>query len=84
MSLLAALVLASVHVFSQRLRVLDGIPRSRLLSAAGGTAVVFVFLQLLPAVARGDQELRSALGLQARQGAASGLFSEHLAFVVEP
>lgn len=50
LSLLAATGLAAVHVFSQRLRVLDGVPRNRLLSFVGGMAVAFVVLRLLPAL----------------------------------
>jgi len=45
---LAALVLASVHLFGGRLRFLDVIPRSRLLSAAGGASVAYVFVHALP------------------------------------
>lgn len=58
--LLAALGLASVHLFSQKLRMLDGIPRNRFLSVAGGMAVAFVFLRLLPAVAVGQDTLAEA------------------------
>ena len=40
--------LAAVHVFGGRLRLLSRVPRSRWLSAAGGTSVAYVFLHLLP------------------------------------
>ena len=53
--LLAAAGLAAVHVFSQRLRILDGVPRSRQLSIAGGMAVAFVILRLLLAVSQGQE-----------------------------
>ena len=46
LSLLAAVGLAAVHIFSQQLRILDGIPRNRLLSAGGGLAVAFVAVRL--------------------------------------
>ena len=59
--LLAAFGLASVHLFSQQLRVLDGVPRSRFLSLAGGMAVAFVLVRLLPAVDQGNDVLRHAL-----------------------
>lgn len=49
---LAAVGLAAVHLFSTVLRVLDGLPRHQFLSTAGGMAVTFVFLQLLPALRR--------------------------------
>ncbi|MEW5926064.1 MAG: hypothetical protein AB1941_01125 [Gemmatimonadota bacterium] len=56
-TLLAAAGLASVHVFSQRLRILDGVPRSWFLSVAGGMAVAFVVLRLLPALGQGQETL---------------------------
>ena len=59
--LLAALGLASVHLFSQQHRFLDGVPRSRFLSLAGGMAVAFVLLRLLPAVDEGNAVLNEAL-----------------------
>lgn len=51
LSLALVVALACVHVFSPKLRVLESVPRSRLLSAAGGMAVAFVLLRLLPAIA---------------------------------
>lgn len=59
-SLIGAALLASVHVFSAKLRVLDDVPRSRLLSIIGGMAVAFVVLQLLPAIAEHQQALEEA------------------------
>jgi hypothetical protein len=47
-SLVPALVMALVHTEIWRLRRLNAIPRSRWLSFAGGTAVAYVFLHLLP------------------------------------
>ena len=66
LSLGGAVLLAAVHVFSQRLRLLDGVPRSRVLSIVGGMAVAFVILQLLPAIAEHQRTLEQAAG--------SGLF----------
>lgn len=43
-----ACVLATIHLVGHRLRWLDGTPRSSLLSAAGGAAVAYVFVHLLP------------------------------------
>ncbi len=51
LTLILALGLASVHVFSLRLSFLDGIPRNRFLSFAGGMAVAYVIIQILPAIA---------------------------------
>ncbi len=48
-SLLAAAGLAAVHVFSNALRVFEGVPRSRFLSLAGGMSVAFVILGCCPA-----------------------------------
>lgn len=39
-----------VHLFAGKLRFLDGIPRSSWLSFAGGIAVTYVFLHLLPEI----------------------------------
>ncbi|MFN8556476.1 MAG: hypothetical protein U0531_03695 [Dehalococcoidia bacterium] len=47
-TLAGALALAFVHLIAARLRFLDVVPRSRWLSAAGGIAVAYVFLHLLP------------------------------------
>lgn len=48
LSLLLALGLALVHLYSSRLRFLQIIPRSRWLSAAGGVSVAYVFIHILP------------------------------------
>lgn len=42
---------ASLHVLGQQLRFLDRVPRSRLLSAAEGVSVAYVFVHLLPELA---------------------------------
>ena len=49
--LAAAVVLAVLHLLAGRLRFLDGIPRSRWLSAAGGVSVAYVMVHLLPELA---------------------------------
>lgn len=54
-SFVAALVLAAVHVFAGRLRQLNRLPRSRWLSMAGGVSVAYVFVHLLPELARGQE-----------------------------
>lgn len=59
-SLAAAVALALVHILSNSLRVLDGIPGSRFQSIAGGMAVAFVILQLLPALSQGQQAVEQA------------------------
>lgn len=53
--------LAAAHLLAGSLRFLDGVPRSRWLSAAGGASVAYVFLHLLPdlAAAHERQGVRS-------------------------
>ncbi len=60
--LLAALGLVVVHLFSDRLRFLEGTPRSVWLSVAGGVSVAYVFVHLLPELAEGQEALAEALG----------------------
>lgn len=47
----AALLLAVVHLVAGKLRFLDGVPRSRWLSGAGGASVAYIFLHVLPELA---------------------------------
>ena len=54
LSLVALAVLVAVHLLADRLRFLDGTPRSRWLSAAGGISLAYVFLHLLPELAEGQ------------------------------
>jgi hypothetical protein len=60
-ALIATIALASVHVFSNRLHMLDGVPRHRFLSAASGMVVAFVVLQLLPGISQGQQAISKAV-----------------------
>lgn len=59
-SFLAALALSSVHVFAKRLHRLNRQPRSRWLSVAGGVSVAYVFIHLLPELARGQEVINSS------------------------
>lgn len=59
-SAVAALVLVGVHLVAAKIRFRREVPRSRVLSIAGGAAVAFVFLQLLPELAAAQQVLREA------------------------
>lgn len=56
----AAIVLVIIHLFSGKLRFLEGVPRSRWLSIAGGASVAYVFLHLLPELSKGQQTLAGA------------------------
>ncbi len=61
-ALLAATGLAIVHLFSGKLRFLEGTPRSVWLSMAGGISVAYVFVHLLPDLAEEQQAIRKAVG----------------------
>lgn len=54
-ALIAALLLAAIHLFAHRLRFLHSIPRSRWLSMAGGASIAYVFLHLLPELGEGQE-----------------------------
>ena len=54
---LLAVGLAAVHLFGAKLTFLDAVPRSRWLSMAGGAAVAYVFLHLLPELALAQESL---------------------------
>lgn len=59
-TLLAALLLAAAHVVAGRLRFLRAVPRSRWLSFAGGIAVSYVFVRILPELARAQRAFDDA------------------------
>ena len=78
----AAAVLILVHFFSGKLKFLNSKPRSRWLSLAGGVSVSYVFIHLLPEIARGqrivdnqDSEILSYLEHHAYLLALSGLIA---------
>jgi hypothetical protein len=76
-SLLAAAGLAAVHLFSNVLRVFDGVPRSRFLSIAGGMSVAFVILRLLPGLSAGQQAIEQTAGM-----AFLGFLEHHVYIIV--
>ncbi|MEB3415748.1 hypothetical protein VCJ71_06690 [Alteriqipengyuania sp. WL0013] len=59
---LMALAFCAVHVFIGRLRQLHRTPRSRWLSFAGGVAVAYVFLHILPELAAHAVTFERAIG----------------------
>ena len=59
-ALAAVLLLGSVNMFSNRMRVFENVPRHTFLSAASGAAVAFVLLQLLPSISKGQEALSQA------------------------
>ncbi len=50
-------ILVLVHLFSSNLRFLAVIPRSRWLSIAGGVAIAYIFVHLIPELNRGQASL---------------------------
>jgi hypothetical protein len=58
----AARGLALVHLFTPAMRFLSGTPRSAWLSIAGGVAVAYVFVHLLPELAAAQEDISRAAG----------------------
>ncbi|MBP0438668.1 hypothetical protein [Tianweitania sediminis] len=61
--LLFACALAAIHLFIRKLHFLDVVPRSRWLSAAGGVAVAYVFLHILPELSKHQETFAEQLGV---------------------
>lgn len=61
LSLGLALLLAASHLAAPRLRQFGGLPERAVASLAGGLAVAYVFLHLLPEVAAGNEAIGEAL-----------------------
>ena len=72
MPLAAALGMATLHFFAGHLAFLDGVPRSRWLSAAGGLSVAYVVVHLLPEIAEYQESIA------ARATPLIGSFERHL------
>lgn len=60
-SLLIALLLAGLHLAAPRIRKLPFVPEAATGSFAGGLAVAYVFLHLLPEIAEGNEAIGEAL-----------------------
>lgn len=61
-----ALALAALHLVAPRIRRLPGVPERATGSFAGGLAVAYVFLHLLPELVEGNQAIGAALASVAR------------------
>lgn len=61
-SFLIALALAGLHALAGRIRRLPLLPEAATGSFAGGTAVAYVFLHLLPELTEGNESIDEALG----------------------
>lgn len=72
---LATAILALVLVLATKIEALRGTPRSRVLSFAGGVAVTYIFLTLLPELTKAQQSMTE-------HGAADGWLRTHLLFLV--
>lgn len=59
-SLSALTVLILLHILADKFVFLEGIPRSRWLSIAGGVSIAYVFLHLLPEVSAVDRSIKEA------------------------
>jgi hypothetical protein len=59
-ALIAAVLLAGVHLLAGLMRFLDGVPRSAWLSAFAGISVAYVFVHLLPELADGQRAIEGA------------------------
>lgn len=82
-ALIAAGVLAIVHLFSGKLRFLDVTPRSKWLSAFGGVSVAYVFVHLLPELAAGQEAIEGGGEAEAAAETAPLLgFLEHHVYLV--
>lgn len=80
-SLAGAAVLAAVHVATPALRFLGGTPRSAWLSIAGGVAVAYVFVHLLPELAAGQEHISRAI--RAGHGSVTGeRFAERHVYLI--
>ncbi|KKB37077.1 hypothetical protein [Bacillus thermotolerans] len=59
LTFLFALGFAIIHWLSKYMTFLENVPRSRLLSVAGGISVAYVFLHLLPELSQYHRETES-------------------------
>lgn len=60
-ALVIALALAVLHLLAPRIRTLPGVPERAMGSFAGGLAVAYVFLHLLPELVEGNEAIGEAL-----------------------
>jgi hypothetical protein len=70
-----ALLLGIISLIAGKFRFLDAIPRSRWLSLAGGVAVAYVFVHLIPELSH-HQETVTGLGYEIR------IFSTHTVYLI--
>lgn len=73
LALVSALVLAVLHLAAPRIRKLPLVPEQVTASFAGGIAVSYVFLHLLPELTEGNERLSEVLGDQSGRTPLLGL-----------
>ncbi|GGN99275.1 hypothetical protein [Saccharibacillus kuerlensis] len=73
---LIAVLMALVHMFSASMKFLDTVPRSRFLSLAGGVAVAYVFVHILPELKEHQESFESSEHLDILS------FMEHHAYLI--
>src|SRR3954466_13712128 len=59
---IALLVLAAIHLFANRAKVLGWVWHGQFLSFASGISLAYVFVDLLPALEKGSPVLKQAFG----------------------
>jgi zinc transporter ZupT len=62
LSLISALGLAAVHIWANRMPISRALPRSKWLSFAGGSAVAYIFLHLLPELQEWQERVQEQHG----------------------
>jgi hypothetical protein len=62
LSVVLAVGLALVHLFSGKLRLLEEIPRSRWLSIGSGVSVAYVFVHILPELSTAQETIQGVVG----------------------
>ena len=60
-ALISVIIFALVHLFAEKTRRLDRLTHGRFLSAGGGVAIAYVFVDLLPKLAKSDLVVSQAL-----------------------
>jgi hypothetical protein len=61
LSLVMAILIACAHLFTKHIRSFGSLPRSWALSAAGGVSVAYVFIHIMPELARNQKVLNHGL-----------------------
>lgn len=61
LSVVFVVALMLIHLLAKEMKFLNVVPRSRLLSAAGGISVAYVFLHLLPELGKFQEHLRGTI-----------------------